>query len=256
MEGELPAVEGELPAAEGELPAVETPEPAAAVDEDRPAAALDEERPELAAVEEKPVPQTPVVEPVATCSEDRLAAALHSLSFAIDGLARAISSRPASVPGVPLRASGARAMGAPGSAPTTPGPRRRQRCRECGPCLAKLAAGVSRPPCESWAVVPGLERDSAGRFLPRTPAKREPAGDESDALDMAEEFNIDDLLASPVPAEKKAKSKKRRKLPPDLSSKDHRDGHGGAGDGHGGAGDGHGGPDGGCGAPVEVGNYF
>ena len=84
VEGELPAVEGELPAAEGELPAVETPEPAAAVDEDRPAAALDEERPELAAVEEKPVPQTPVVEPVATCSEDRLAAALQSLSFAID----------------------------------------------------------------------------------------------------------------------------------------------------------------------------
>ena len=224
-EGELPAAEGELPAAEaapaeGELPAavvetpepaaaVETPEPAAAVDEGRPAAALDEE--ELAAVEERPVPQTPVVEPVATCSEDRLAAALHSLSFAIDGLARAISSLPASVPGsvVPLR-SGARAMGAPGS------------------------------------VVPS-----------RTPAKREPAGDESDALDMAEEFNIDDLLAAPVPGEKKAKSKKRRKLPPDLSSKGHRDGHGGpgdghggAGDGHGGAGDGHGGPGGGCGAPV------
>ena len=267
-EGELPVVEGELPAAEaapaeGELPAavvetpepaaaVETPEPAAAVDEGRPAAALDEE--ELAAVEERPVPQTPVVEPVATCSEDRLAAALHSLSFAIDGLARAISSRPASVPGsvVPLR--GARAMGAPGSVvPSTPGPRRGQRCRECGPCLAKLAAGVSRPPCESWAAVPGLERDSAGRFLPRTPAKREPAGDESDALDTAEEFNIDDLLASPVPAEKKAKSKKRRKLPPHLSSKDHRD-HGGPGDGHGGAGDGRG--PGGCGAPVEVGNYF
>ncbi|CAE7763635.1 N118, partial [Symbiodinium microadriaticum] len=42
-----------------------------------------------------------------------------------------------------------------------------------------------------------------------------------------EEFNIDALLASPVPAKKK--SKKRRKLPPDLSSdrhKDHRDGHG------------------------------
>ena len=249
-------------------PVEEVPGPAAAaVDEDRPAAALDEERPELAAVdEERPVPQTPVP-----------AAALHSLSFAIDGLARAISSRPASVPGsvVPLRASGARVMGAPDSvvplrAPNTPvGPRqrRRQRCRECGPCLAKLAAGVSRPLCETWAAVPDLERDGAGRFLPRTPAKREAGGGEEsgqddDALDKEEEFNIDDLLASPVPAEKKSKSKKRRKLPPDLSSKDHRDGHGGPGhdgDGHGGPGhdgDGHGGLDGGCGAPVEVGNYF
>ena len=102
-----------------------------------------------------------------------------------------------------------------------------------------------------WAV-PGEARGGSQQ----TPLQ---VSDESDALDMAEEFNIDDLLASPVPAEKKAKSKKRRKLPPDLSSKGHRDGHGGhggPGDGHGGAGDGHGGPDGGCGAPVEVANYF
>ena len=224
-------------------PVEEVPGPAAAaVDEDRPAAALDEERPELAAVEERPVP---------LCSappgrEDGLTLAIQALTRSVDNLAAAFNGmRPGSV------APGSVAPGSvvPWRASAGPRQRRRQRCKECGPCLAKLAAGVSRPPCESWAAVPGLERDSAGRFLPRTPAKREPAGDESDALDMAEEFNIDDLLASPVPAEKKAKSKKRRKLPPDLSSKDHRDGHGGPGH----DGDGHGGPDGGCGAPVEVG---
>ena len=204
----------------------DVPEPAAAVDEDRPelAAALDEERPELAAVEERPVPELLCSAPPGR--EDGLTLAIQALTRSVDNLAVAFNGmRPGSVaPGsvVPWRASAG------------PRQRRRQRCKECGPCLAKLAAGVSRPPCESWAAVPGLERDSAGRFLPRTPAKREPAGDESDALDMAEEFNIDDLLASPVSAEKKSKSKKRRKLPPDLSSdrhKDHRDGHGGAGDG-------------------------
>ena len=248
---ELPAVEGERP----ELPAVEGERP------ELPAAAVETPVPELAAAavdEERPVPETPVPEPLeATSPEDRLAA----LSFSIDGLALAISSRPASVaPGsvVPLRATGARAS-APDSAvplraPTTPGPRgrRRQRCRECGPCLAKLAAGVSRPPSESWAAVPGLERDSAGRFLPRTPAKREAGGDESsqddDALDKEEEFNIDDLLASPVPAEKKAK-KRRKRNPLPLPLPERREDLG--------PGDRGGSPDGGPGgAPVEVGNYF
>ena len=177
--------------------------------------------------------------------------AIQALPRSVDNLAVAFNGmRPGSV------APGSVAPGSvvPWRASAGPRQRRRQRCKECGSCLAKLAAGVSRPPCESWAAVPGLERD-----LPRTPAKREPAGDESDALDMAEEFNIDDLLASRVPGEKKAKSKKRRKLPPDLSSKDHRDGHGDPGhdgDGHGADEDGHGGPDGGCGAPVEVGNHF
>ena len=179
--------------------------------------------------------------------EDRLTEAIHALTRSVDNLAVAFSgmARPASVaPGsvVPWRASG------------TPGPRgrRRQRCKECGPCLAKLAAGVSRPPCESWAALPGLERDSAGRFLPRTPAKREAGGDESgqdeDALDKEEEFNIDDLLASPVSAEKKPK--KRRKNPLPLPLPERREDLG--------PGDRGGSPDGGPGgAPVEVGaNYF
>ena len=185
---------------------------AAAVDEDRPeselAAALDEERPvpELAAVEERPVPELLCSAPPGR--EDRLTLTIQALTRSVDNLAvafngmRRASVAPGSVaPGsvVPWRASGT-------------------------PSSAKEAAemqGVWTVPGEArsgsqqdpWAAVPGLERDSAGRFLPRTPAKREPAGDESDALDMAEEFNIDDLLASPVSAEKKPKKRRKNPLP-------------------------------------------
>ncbi|OLP94163.1 Uncharacterized protein C31G5.21 [Symbiodinium microadriaticum] len=115
--------------------------------------------------------EDPAPEPVpsAAAPEDRLSAALHALSFSIDGLAMAIGSS---------------CMGRPAS-------------------VAAEMQGV-------WAVPGDRQRGAiARRFLPRTPAKRE-----------EEEFNIDALLASPVPAKKK--SKKRRKLPPDLSSDRHK----------------------------------
>ena len=117
------------------------------------------EDPEAVSDNEAPAPE-PVLS-AAGPEDSRLSDAMHALSRSIDGLAMAIGSsgmgRPASaVPG----------SVAPWRAPGTPGPR--QRCKECEPCLAKLAAGVNRPPCETWAAAPGLERDSAGRFLPRT----------------------------------------------------------------------------------------